>query len=112
MQDSYKKQIYLKIDALYLLVHRPRATITGNERAIAIYLAEQNLDGLPIQDVLGSIENETSKICEEFTRYMHVEDTKFKMRFKQIVRGQDAARKALKTEIAKERERQDSEAKK
>lgn len=50
---QYRHQIYHYIDALYLIVHLPPATLTGNARAMAIYLNEQNLDGLPIQDVLG-----------------------------------------------------------
>lgn len=49
----YRHQIYSYIDALYLVVHLPPATLTGNAREMAIYLNEQNLDGLPIQDVLG-----------------------------------------------------------
>jgi hypothetical protein len=43
---------------MYLLVHLPSSKVKGNAREMKIYLNEQNLDGLPLEQVLGSIETE------------------------------------------------------
>ena len=108
---SYRHQVYSSIDALYLAVHLPPASLTGNARAMAIYLNEQNLDGLPIQDVLGQIENELVKVTEEFDAHLKRadKDYMFKMRLKQYMRNIDGKRKDKKASEAMQREKLETE---
>ncbi len=78
---------------------------------MAIYLNEQNLDGLPIQDALGQIENELIKVSEDFDTHLRRadKDFMFKTRLKQYMRNIDGKRKDKKGGEAMERERLETE---
>ena len=63
-QQGYREQVIEGINRMYLLVHMPSSRVKGDAREMEIYYNEQNLDGMPIEQVLGSIESEVVGIAE------------------------------------------------
>ena len=106
-----RKKVMTFLDKLYMLVFRPAASMTAQQRNMVLFLNEQNLDGLPLDNQLGQIESQCQAIAEEFDKVLKKaeEDPKYKRSLQAVYKQMEAGKKIKKAEDAKRREREETD---